>query len=184
MGYDAPMKNPRITITLQPKTHAIIKELSRLNDESQSAIVGSMLEQVTPVLERMIAIMQAAEQAKDAVRGRLAGDMEAAQAKVEQSLGIVMEQFGEMEQPFLELFEDIKRRSPKAAAVEGAGAGGAAKTAAAAATTPPSNRGVRSSPEKLSKQAQMRAAGDLVDVVTHQANPPKNTSKNSPKKRA
>lgn len=169
MGYDAPMKNPRITITLQPKTHAIIKELSRLNDESQSAIVGSMLEQVTPVLERMIAIMQAAEQAKDAVRGRLAGDMEAAQAKVEQSLGIVMEQFGEMEQPFLELFEDIKRRSPKAAA---------------AATTPPSNRGVRSSPEKLSKQAQMRAAGDLVDVVTHPANPPKNTSKNSPKKRA
>ena len=166
MGYDAPMKNPRITITLQPKTHAIIKELSRLNDESQSAIVGSMLEQVTPVLERMIAIMQAAEQAKDAVRGRLAGDMEAAQAKVEQSLGIVMEQFGEMEQPFLELFEDIKRRSPKAAA------------------TPPTNRRDRTSPEKLSKQAQMRAAGDLVDVVTHPANPPKNTSKNSPKKRA
>ena len=45
MVYDAPMKNPRITITLKPEVHAIIKELSRLNDESQSAIIGSMLEQ-------------------------------------------------------------------------------------------------------------------------------------------
>ena len=166
MVYDAPMKNPRITITLKPEVHAIIKELSRLNDESQSAIIGSMLEHVSPVLTRMVSIMQAAEQAKDAVRGRLVGDMEAAQAKVEKSLGIVMAEFEAMEQPFLDLFDDVKRRAPKAAA------------------TPPSNRGVRSSPEKLSKQAQMRAAGDLVDVVTHPANPPKNTSKNSPKKRA
>ena len=164
MVYDAPMKNPRITITLKPEVHAIIKELSRLNDESQSAIIGSMLEHVSPVLTRMVSIMQAAEQAKDAVRGRLVGDMEAAQAKVEKSLGIVMAEFEAMEQPFLDLFDDVKRRAPKAAA------------------TPPSNRGVRSLPKTHVKQARMRPTGQLAEKITVRATPTPPTPKKQTKK--
>lgn len=153
MVYDAPMKNPRITITLKPEVHAIIKELSRLNDESQSAIIGSMLEHVSPVLTRMVSIMQAAEQAKDAVRGRLVGDMEAAQAKVEKSLGIVMAEFEAMEQPFLDLFDDVKRRAPKAAA------------------TPPSNRGVRSHTKNTSNQVLARLSARNAKIEFTSANP-------------
>lgn len=159
MVYDAPMKNPRITITLKPEVHAIIKELSRLNDESQSAIIGSMLEHVSPVLTRMVSIMQAAEQAKDAVRGRLVGDMEAAQAKVEKSLGIVMAEFEAMEQPFLDLFDDVKRRAPKAAA------------------TPPSNRGVRSHPKKGSKPILARVPAQNVKSSNRAVNPTPNPTK-------
>ena len=153
MVYDAPMKNPRITITLKPEVHAIIKELSRINDESQSAIIGSMLEHVSPVLTRMVSIMQAAEQAKDAVRGRLVGDMEAAQAKVEKSLGIVMAEFEAMEQPFLDLFDDVKRRAPKAAA------------------TPPSNRGVRSHTKNTSNQVLARLSARNAKIEFTSANP-------------
>ena len=89
--YDAAMatQNPRITITLHPETYAIVKELGRLNGESMSATVGGLLDQVAPVLQRIATVLTAAEQAKAAVKDRLADDMEEAQAKMEKSLGVV-----------------------------------------------------------------------------------------------
>ena len=119
-GYDACMtKNPRTTITLSPATHALMKELATLNDESMSATIGGLLEQVSPVLERVVTVLRAANLAKDAVKGRLVDDLEQAQARMEKSLGLALDDFGSMEQPFLDLFEDVKRRSPKAAKAPG-----------------------------------------------------------------
>ena len=119
-GYDACMtKNPRTTITLSPATHALMKELATLNDESMSATIGGLLEQVSPVLERVVTVLRAANLAKDAVKGRLVDDLEQAQARMEKSLGLALDDLGSMEQPFLDLFEDVKRRSPKAAKAPG-----------------------------------------------------------------
>ena len=120
LGYDACMtKNPRTTITLSPATHALMKELATLNDESMSATIGGLLEQVSPVLERVVTVLRAANLAKDAVKGRLVDDLEQAQARMEKSLCLALDDLGSMEQPFLDLFEDVKRRSPKAAKAPG-----------------------------------------------------------------
>ena len=86
---------------------------------SMSATIGGLLEQVSPVLERVVTVLRAANLAKDAVKGRLVDDLEQAQARMEKSLGLALDDLGSMEQPFLDLFEDVKRRSPKAAKAPG-----------------------------------------------------------------
>ena len=48
-----------------------------------SATIGGLLEQVSPVLQRVVAVLRAANQAKDAVKGRLVDDLEQAQARME-----------------------------------------------------------------------------------------------------
>ena len=60
-----------------------MKELATLNDESMSATIGGLLEQVSPVLERVVTVLRAANLAKDAVKGRLVDDLEQAQARME-----------------------------------------------------------------------------------------------------
>jgi hypothetical protein len=197
-GYDACMtKNPRTTITLSPATHALMKELATLNDESMSATIGGLLEQVSPVLERVVTVLRAANLAKDAVKGRLVDDLEQAQARMEKSLGLALDDFGSMEQPFLDLFEDVKRRSPKAAkapgdasdmtggralangrraAAEGASLAGRNRAARSAAT-PPSNRGVRSHPKKGSKPILARVPAQNVKSSNRAVNPTPNPTK-------
>ena len=135
---------------------------------SMSATIGGLLEQVSPVLERVVTVLRAANLAKDAVKGRLVDDLEQAQARMEKSLGLALDDFGSMEQPFLDLFEDVKRRSPKAAKAPGDASdmtGGRALangrraaaegprlrggTAQRGRGDPPSNRGVRSHQKRL-----------------------------------
>ena len=191
-GYDACMtKNPRTTITLSPATHALMKELATLNDESMSATIGGLLEQVSPLLERVVTVLRAANLAKDAVKGRLVDDLEQAQARMEKSLGLALDDFGSMEQPFLDLFEDVKRRSPNAAkapgdasdmtggralangrraAAEGAPLAGRNRAARSAAT-PPSNRGVRSHTKNTSNQVLARLSARNAKIEFTSANP-------------
>ena len=169
-------KNQRTTITLSPSTHALMKELATLNEESMSATIGGLLEQVSPVLQRVVAVLRAANQAKDAVKGRLADDLEQAQARMEKSIGLVMDDFGSMEQPFLDLFEDVKRRSPKAATATGSDGGERdarqpTNGRGAAAATPPSNRGVRSHTKNTSNQVLARLSARNAKIEFTSANP-------------
>ena len=170
-------QNPRITITLHPETYAIVKELGRLNGESMSATVGGLLDQVAPVLQRIATVLTAAEQAKAAVKDRLADDMEEAQAKMEKSLGVVLDDFEAMGQPFLDLFSDVQRKAPKGAKAERARAqrkgpaGKEPRLLAARSATPPSNRGVRSDPKNSEKRATMRPTADLEVAKRKRANP-------------
>ena len=176
-GYDACMtKNPRTTITLSPATHALMKELATLNDESMSATIGGLLEQVSPVLERVVTVLRAANLAKDAVKGRLVDDLEQAQARMEKSLGLALDDLGSMEQPFLDLFEDVKRRSPKAATATGSDGGERdarqpTNGRGAAAATPPSNRGVRSHTKNTSNQVLARLSARNAKIEFTSANP-------------
>jgi hypothetical protein len=160
-------KNPRLTITLQPTLAAQLRRLSELTGDSQSAIIAELLEGSAPVFERLIAVLTAAQGAKEAMKGRLAADMEQAQGKVEAQLGIALEHFDAFTKPLLDEAEAIKRRARRGAvarpesAQAGAGArpdgaGGATAQHASTASkkrasagdldgelTPLSNRGVR-----------------------------------------
>lgn len=153
MMHRMPATNPRLTITIQPSTQAHLRRLSELTGNSQSALIAQLLEGSAPVFERMIRLLEAAEAAKESMRGKLAADMEAAQAKVEQQLGLQLDGMDAMSSGLLDQAEAIKRRSGRASASTRSGGSG---VRSGGSSTPFSNRGVRSTPAKAKKSTRTR----------------------------
>lgn len=109
-----PAVNPRITITLTPEIHAILKRLSALTGNSQSAMVGELLQTSMSVFERMVKVLEAAErlrvegmQAQDQIRDSL----QIAQDRLEDQLQITFERVTDSVNPLLQEAEYIPRRS-------------------------------------------------------------------------
>ena len=145
-----PAKNPRLTITLQPSLAAQLRKLSELTGNSQSGLIGDLLEGSGPVFDRLIQVLEAAQTAKDSMRGKLTQEMGAAQSKVEDALGMALEGFDDLTGSLLDEAEAVTRRARKGPAErDGAGLG-------AAAPTPISNRGVRYDPKATKNIAQSR----------------------------
>jgi hypothetical protein len=142
-----PAKNPRLTITLQPSLAAQLRKLSALTGNSQSGLIGELLEGSGPVFDRLIQVLEAAETAKDSMRGKLTEEMQAAQAKVEGAFNMVLEGFDDITGSLLDEAEAVTRR--------GVGKRSAARPGAAA-PTPISNRGVRYDPKATKTIAQSR----------------------------
>ena len=145
-----PAKNPRLTITLQPTLAAQLRKLSELTGDSQSGLIGELLESSGPVFDRMIQVLEAAKTAKAAMRGKLTENMEQAQAQMEQGLGLVLDGFDDVTGSLLDEAEAVTRRGragKRSAARPGIGE---------AAPTPISNRGVRYDPKATKNIAQSR----------------------------
>ncbi len=141
-----PAKNPRLTVTLAPETQARLRRISALTGTSQSSLIGTLLDTQGEVFDRLIRVLEAAEQAKEVMKGKqLAEDMKAAQQRIESQLGLALEDFDMSTHSLLKDAEAIKRRA-KAGAKKSAGA--PSRAGAAAKPTPISNRGVRSTPRK------------------------------------
>ena len=115
-----PAANPRITITLKPSVHALLRRLSELTGNSQSSMVGELLEQSAPVFERMARVMEAAVEAQGLAKAEMAGGLERAQAKLEQQLGLALDTMDEGFRPILEHAEAVKRRAAGAGGARGA----------------------------------------------------------------
>ena len=133
-----PAKNPRLTITLQPSLAVQLRRLSELTGNSQSGLIADLLTGSGPVFDRMIQVLEAAQTAKEAMRGKLAEDMEAAQTKIEGALGMAMEGLDLFSGSLLEEAEAVSRRARQGHARAGRGGRGGTPP------TPLSNRGVRS----------------------------------------
>lgn len=145
-----PAKNPRLTITMQPSLAAQLRKLSELTGTSQSALIGELLEGSGPVFDRMIQVLEAAKTAKESMRGKLADDMERAQAKLEGAFGMALEGFDQFTGSLLDEAEAVTRRARRGPAVRGGTGPGAT------APTPISNRGVRYDPKATKTIAQSR----------------------------
>ena len=133
-----PTSNPRLTITLQPHLAAQLRKLSELTGNSQSGLISEMLDGSIPVFERLIVVLTAAKEAKEAMRGKLSASIADGQARVEAQLGLVLEDFTQVTGELLAEAEAVKRRARR---------GGAAKRVRGGVpgvSTPLSNRGVRS----------------------------------------
>lgn len=143
--YDAPMpaKHPRLTITMDPDVHARLRRLSELTDQSQSALIGDMLRNAVPVFDRMVTVLEAAEQAKAELRTKMADDMGAAQARIEKQMGLVLDEFEGFTGGLLDDIEHVRRRAAKAGARDAVRRARSAAAAPSARSTPISNRGVR-----------------------------------------
>ena len=111
------------------------------------------------MFDRMIQVMEAAKTAKESMRGRIAGDIEQAQARLEEGLGMALEGFDQWTGSLLDEAEAVTRR--------GVGKRSAARPGAAA-PTPISNRGSGTT-RKLQKHSTKPFKG--------QARSPKSTGK-------
>lgn len=143
--------NPRITVTLQPEVHAVLRRLSQLTKNSQSAIVGDLLMESLPVFERMAEVLDAAEQLR--LQGMKASDevkdaLSRAQGRMETQLGLVLDDFDAGNRPLLAEAERVQRRG---AGGRDADSGRARPHATRSGATPLSNRGVRSGPKGSAK---------------------------------
>lgn len=139
--YDATMPSvkPRITITLEPQVHEVLKRLSSLTGNSQSSMVCEILTDSLPVFERMVEVLAAAEKLRaDAMSSQqeIGRGLKLAHGRVERQLGLCLADLDETFQAVLDAAV-APASVPVAAAVE--------------ASAPISNRGVRSTPEAKKK---------------------------------
>jgi hypothetical protein len=151
-----PAKNPRLTITMRPGLHALLRRLSELTGQSQSALIFELLDGAEPVLTRVIRLLEASNDAKAQLHGRLAGQMASAQKRIEHQLAITLDDLGEEDVPWL--LEDAEAVHHRSAGAPGAAVGKLvaarrrARRSGNEGTQPPSsNRGVRS----LTKQKKV-----------------------------
>ena len=120
---------PRITVTLTPEVHALLKRMSQLTGNSQSSFVGDLLTQSAPVFSRMVEVLEAAERLRgEALRvpDQVKSGLDQAQSQLEAQLGLVLEVMDDGFRPLLQAAEKVQRRARRRS------------------STPLSNRGVRS----------------------------------------
>jgi hypothetical protein len=137
-----PATNPRLTITLQPSVAAILRRLSQLTGNSQSALIGELLVQSMPIFERMASVLEAAGKLKEQgekMPKEIGESLGRAQERMETQLGLLLGDMDAGVRPLLDEAEKVGRR--------GARAGGRSPAARAPGSrTPMSNRGVTSPP--------------------------------------
>ena len=175
--------NPRITVTLSPEQHALLREMSRLTQTSQSGLISEILTELSPVWTKMLTVMQAAGLARGAINESFIKDMDKAQAKVEKHLGLTLDAFDEMQLPLLDLVQKVEHRKGR----DSAGTRRDADARAAASATPPSNRGVRFNQNTTKTTTYADAPKKPTLGKTHAKKAPvtvQNPSKKTPKKGA
>lgn len=143
--------NPRITVTLQPQVHAVLKRLSVLTKNSQSSLIGELLAESLPVFERMVDVLDAAEQLR--VRGMKAGQeitdaLQTAQTRLETQMGFSLDVMDIGNRPLLDAAEKVQRRG---AGTREKGRSPSRVPESRSGSTPLSNRGVRSTTPKERK---------------------------------
>ena len=109
MMHPCPQKTHASPSRCSPSRRSAFK-LSELTGNSQSSLIGELLEGSGPVFDRMIQVMEAAKTAKESMRGRIAGDIEQAQARLEEGLGMALEGFDQWTGSLLDEAEAVTRR--------------------------------------------------------------------------
>lgn len=115
-----PTINPRITITLTPEAHAVLREVSAATEQSQSAIVGELVQMSLPVFQRVAAAVKAARAVEATAKGEIVASLERAQHRLEGQMRLQLHDMDEAFRPLLEHAEKVHRRSSSPG---GAGAG-------------------------------------------------------------
>lgn len=108
-----PATNPRISVTVTPSVEAVLTRLSVATGQSKSSFIAELLESSMPVFERMATVIEAAKQAKDTLKSQTLKDMEEAESRLHEILGVTMEIFDESTAPILKEAERVQRRATR-----------------------------------------------------------------------
>ena len=164
-------KKPRLTISLDPEMSQSLRRLSELTGNSQSSMISEMLSGSAPIFEKMIRVLEAAEVAKGAIKGRVTRGLDEAQTKFEKALGLSMVGFDELETMFLDVGKpSTKVQTPTASE-------SAAAAAISVQPTPLSNRGVRSNRTPPKSTNKTITSGDLLRKSEQAQKPAKKPTK-------
>ena len=142
---------PRITITLNDKSYAVLKAISECSGQPMSTFVTEMLDSARPTLERMAATFQKIKRAQDAERARFLENIDEAQAAIEP---VVMETLGQFDLFLGKIDAAADAMTEREARAPG--------SAAAAAASPPTNRGDTPTRAHVSKPKQGKASGAVL----------------------
>ncbi|MNF74320.1 hypothetical protein D3C85_1059950 [compost metagenome] len=63
-----PTLKPRVQVTLEPQTHAVIERLAQLQGRTRGAVIAELLDAVAPALARTVALLEAASDAPRQVK--------------------------------------------------------------------------------------------------------------------
>lgn len=110
-----PTQNPRLTITLSPPLDAAIRRLSELTGQSKSSLIVELLDQAQPVLVRMAEVIEVAKSATEDAKARMRSNLDEAQTKLEEHLGLVNQLWDEQTADLLGEAEQVQRRKRKGA---------------------------------------------------------------------
>lgn len=96
-----PTIKPRVQVTLEPATHAVIERLAVLQGRTRGAVIADLLDSVAPVMGRSVALLEAAaaapQQVKDGLRSVVQGvhdDLVAVSGAATKSMDDIFEAFG------------------------------------------------------------------------------------------
>lgn len=75
-------EKPRITITLEPEQHAVLRRLAELQGGSMSRIVSEFLGEVTPILSQVADVLELAQRASSDARAKFVRAAEEAEEEL------------------------------------------------------------------------------------------------------
>ena len=84
---------PRITVTLTPRQHEVLKTISDCGGHSMSTLLGELIEASLPTFERMANTFKKIHQAQQTERARMVEAMDEAQAVLEPIAQAAVDQF-------------------------------------------------------------------------------------------
>jgi hypothetical protein len=106
-----PAINPRISVTVTPSVEAVLSRLSVATGQSKSSFIAELLESSMPVFERMATVIEAAKQAKDTLKSQTIKDMEEAESRLHEILGVTRDIFDQSTAPIIKEAERVQRRT-------------------------------------------------------------------------
>lgn len=82
-----PTIKPRVQVTLEPETHAVIERFAQLQGRTRGSVIAELLDSVAPSLTRTVALLEAAFEAPKSVKNGLRGVVESLRAELVDASG-------------------------------------------------------------------------------------------------
>jgi DNA-binding FrmR family transcriptional regulator len=75
-----PTIKPRVQVTLEPETHAVIERLANIQGKTRGAVIAEMLDSIVPAISKTVTLLEAAAAAPESLKDNLRSVVESAQA--------------------------------------------------------------------------------------------------------
>lgn len=82
-----PTIKPRVQVTLEPETHAVIERFAQLQGRTRGSVIAELLDSVAPSLTRTVALLEAAFEAPESIKTGLRGVVEGLQGELVNASG-------------------------------------------------------------------------------------------------
>ena len=119
--------NPRVHVTLSPSLFQLVGSMARSQRVSRSQVLRELLEAAEPALQRVVALMDAAERAKGAVNTQFGESLLRSQELIEAEMNRNIEKLDGMTGDLVSMAQRVEGRRPsgRATTKEAHGAKGA-----------------------------------------------------------